>query len=91
MRVLCPKEMAGDLGVSARTITRLLDSGEIEGFKVGPKLWRSTDLDLEAYMVRRKLAQRKAQEAKKNFAIQTDTASKGQSRSDLPYGSQIAA
>ena len=70
MRVLCPKEMACALGVSTRTVTRLLRNGEIEGFKVGSKLWRSTDLDVESYMVRRKLSLRKTIETRERPPVE---------------------
>ena len=52
MVILCGKEIASRLGVSERTATRLLKSGEIAGFRVG-KLWRTTELHLESYVAGR--------------------------------------
>lgn len=52
MVILCAKEIAVRLGVSERTATRLLKSGEIAGFRVG-KLWRTTELHLESYVTGR--------------------------------------
>jgi excisionase family DNA binding protein len=39
--VLCPKEVAGELGVSERTARRLMREQSIESFRVGDKLWRT--------------------------------------------------
>ncbi len=43
------KEAAKILGVTARTVIRLADKGEIAGFKVGD-VWRFRRLDLENYI-----------------------------------------
>ena len=64
--LLGPKDIAQILGISERGATRLLASGEIAALRVG-KLWRATDLDFEAYIVRRRLEQRRKREAEKNL------------------------
>lgn len=68
MKIMGPKDIAAELGVSERHATRLLKDGIIEGFPagVGEKLWRTTDLDFEAYVVRRKLEQRRKRDAERN-------------------------
>lgn len=35
-----PQEVAAYFGVSARTITTLIDDGKIPAFKLGPRLYR---------------------------------------------------
>jgi hypothetical protein len=49
-RYLCPKEIAGMLGVSVRSAQRLMASGDIESFKCGPRLWRTTQEQLSLYV-----------------------------------------
>ncbi len=46
---LCPKEVASLLGVSERGALRLMVSGEINSFRVGKKLWRTTAEMVETY------------------------------------------
>ena len=46
---LCPKEVASLLGVSERQALRLMAAGEIESFRAGRKLWRTTNEMVEAY------------------------------------------
>ncbi len=46
---LGPKEVAAMLGVSDRTVQRLMRSGKLESFRVGPKLWRTLPGKVEAY------------------------------------------
>lgn len=53
------EQVAKILGVSERTVLRLLDKKEIKGFKVG-RAWRFEHSDIEAYVERQR---RKAQEA----------------------------
>lgn len=53
------EQVAKILGVSERTVLRLLDKKEIKGFKVG-RAWRFEHSDVEAYVEQQR---RKAQEA----------------------------
>lgn len=53
MELLCAKEVACELGVSERTAQRMLQAGEIRGFRVGAKLWRVRKVDLDLYVFRR--------------------------------------
>ena len=48
-RALTVEEVAEALQVNPRTVYRMLERGEIKGFKVGP-LWRVSRETLEAYM-----------------------------------------
>jgi excisionase family DNA binding protein len=48
--VWSPKEVAHALGVSPRTAQRLMASGEIVSFRVGPKLWRCHVAAVECYL-----------------------------------------
>lgn len=50
MVILAPKEVAAQLGCSARTVTRLLEQGILVGWKLGPKIWRTTEAHLELYV-----------------------------------------
>jgi excisionase family DNA binding protein len=50
--LLCAKEVAGQLGVSPRTVARLMRAGDIEAFKVGAKLWRTSQADVADYVIR---------------------------------------
>lgn len=50
MKPLCPKEVAEQLGVSPRTAQRLLSSGTIGAMRVGAKLWRTTQEELNRYV-----------------------------------------
>ncbi len=50
--LLCAKQVALLLNVSARTAARLLRAGEIAGFKVGGKLWRTRQADVDDYITR---------------------------------------
>jgi excisionase family DNA binding protein len=52
------KQLEKALGLSERTIFRLLDSGELTGFKAGRE-WRFTQADIDAYI---DLQRRKAEE-----------------------------
>ncbi len=46
---VCPKEVAQILGISERSALRLMATGEIESFRAGRKLWRTTLAKLERY------------------------------------------
>jgi excisionase family DNA binding protein len=48
-RVYTTEEVAEALRVSVFTVRRLLNSGRLQGFKVG-KDWRITEGDLEAFI-----------------------------------------
>ncbi len=50
MKPLCAKEIAQLLGVSVRTAQRLLITRQIRAFRVGPKLWRTSQDELERYI-----------------------------------------
>lgn len=51
-KCLCAKEVATVLGISERSATRLMASGELEAFKVRGKLWRTTPSKLREYKLR---------------------------------------
>ena len=46
---VCPKEVAQILGISERSALRLMAGGEIESFRAGRKLWRTTLSKIERY------------------------------------------
>ena len=48
MEVLTPEELAKRWRVSAMTVYRLIQSGELHGFKVG-KLWRVTEDEVDKF------------------------------------------
>lgn len=52
--ILEPKEVAQMLKVSVRTVTRLAEKNELEGFKIGD-LWRFYRSDIDAYIEAQKL------------------------------------
>lgn len=52
MQCLSAKEVAALLGLSQRTVTRMLRAGEIAGFKVNDKLWRTTAAKVADYQER---------------------------------------
>ena len=58
--ILEPKEVAQMLKVSVRTVTRLAEKNELEGFKIGD-LWRFYRSDIDTYIEAQKL-KRKAKE-----------------------------
>lgn len=47
------KQLQGMLGISERTIFRLIKSGELSGFKVGRE-WRFTQADIDGYIERQR-------------------------------------
>jgi excisionase family DNA binding protein len=55
VKLLCTKEIAALLGVHPRTAIRMFKSGEIQAFRSGPRLWRTTSEICDQY-VKRKLA-----------------------------------
>ena len=61
--ILEPKEVAQMLKVSVRTVTRLAEKNELEGFKIGD-LWRFYRSDIDAYIEAQKL-KRKAKDQTK--------------------------
>jgi hypothetical protein len=52
MRCLCAKEVGAILGVSERSALRLMSSGQIESFRCGGKLWRTTTAKVKDYQER---------------------------------------
>lgn len=52
---LGPKDVAARLGISERGAARLMKRGEIPSFRAGVKPWRTTELHLEGYAIRRTL------------------------------------
>lgn len=48
-KLLNVKQMQDFLGLSERTIFRLLKTGDLKGFKVGRE-WRFTESDINAYI-----------------------------------------
>lgn len=57
----CTKRVAGHLDLEdERTAARLLRTGEIEGFKISGRYWRTTEWQVEAYAKRRLEEQRLA-------------------------------
>ncbi len=57
-KALTLKEVARRLDVSERTITRLAESGELAGYKVGKRSWRFEPADVEDYINRQRRKQR---------------------------------
>lgn len=57
---LGPKDVAARLGISERNAARLMKRGEIPSFRAGVKPWRTTELHLESYAIRRTLEQQNA-------------------------------
>lgn len=47
------EQVAKQLGVSERTVLRLLDAKEIKGFKVG-RVWRFQQSDVDEYIERQR-------------------------------------
>ena len=44
------KHVARQLGVSERTVTRLLRAGHLPAFRLGTKLWRTTQTAVDEYV-----------------------------------------
>jgi excisionase family DNA binding protein len=51
-KFLCAKDVANLLGVQERLVRRLFVEKQIEGFRVGGKLWRCRRVAIEAYIER---------------------------------------
>lgn len=54
--LLTTQEVASILKVTVRTVYSLLESGELQGVKVG-RVWRVSEDDLQAFIARQKIAQ----------------------------------
>jgi excisionase family DNA binding protein len=52
-KLLNIKQVQEILGLSERTIFRLIKKGEIQGFKIGRE-WRFTEADISAYIERQR-------------------------------------
>ena len=49
----CPKRVADHLGLeNARTAAKLLRTGQIQGFKISGRYWRTTEWQVDAYAKR---------------------------------------
>ena len=64
LQMLGPKEVAPVLGVSARTVQRLMSDGEIEAARIGRKIWRTTPEQVQEYITRRMMANRRRPEVR---------------------------
>lgn len=53
------KQVQEKLGVSERTVFRLIDKGELTGFKVG-RAWRFEESDIDSYIERQRQKAREA-------------------------------
>jgi excisionase family DNA binding protein len=49
-KLLTPEDVAERLSVSPKTILKWLRSGQLKGIKIGGKLWRIREADLEAFL-----------------------------------------
>ena len=54
--LLTTQEVANILKVTVRTVYSLLESGELQGVKVG-RVWRVSEDDLQAFIARQKITQ----------------------------------
>lgn len=52
VRLICVKEAAELLQVTDRTCRKLLRTGQIEGFKLNGRPWRTTERHVEVYIAR---------------------------------------
>jgi excisionase family DNA binding protein len=59
--ILDIKQVQEKLGVSERTIFRLIEKGELTGFKVG-RAWRFEESDIDEYIIRQRQKAREALE-----------------------------
>lgn len=50
MEFLGPKDIAGELGISERAVTRLMEEGTLRAMRAGKKKWRTTRLHFESYV-----------------------------------------
>ncbi len=51
-RYICPKEAGKILGLTGKTVAGKLKRGEIRGFRLGPRAWRTTASRVHAYAAR---------------------------------------
>ncbi len=54
--LLSVADVARILAISERTVLSFLRNGDLQGFKIGGKLWRIDQSKLEDYIVKCKLA-----------------------------------
>ena len=47
-----PDQVAESLGVSAKTVREWLKNGKLQGTKLGPRLWRISESDVEKFVAR---------------------------------------
>jgi excisionase family DNA binding protein len=47
---LSPKDVAAQLGISERTVRRMLNEGHLPGFRIGTKLWRTEQGFVDEYV-----------------------------------------
>src|SRR5436853_1700642 len=47
---LSPKDVAAQLGISERTVKRMLNEGHLPGFRIGTKLWRTEQGFVDEYV-----------------------------------------
>jgi excisionase family DNA binding protein len=60
MQFLGPKDIAAVIGIHEKTAVRMFRSGELPGFKAGPKLWRISRQSFEAWAKTKELSCRMA-------------------------------
>jgi excisionase family DNA binding protein len=53
-KLLHVTHVAERLGISARSVRHKAEIGELPGFKLGPKLWRFKERDIEEYIERQR-------------------------------------
>ena len=58
-KLLSIKQVQEILGLSERTIFRLIKNGEIQGFKIGRE-WRFTEADINAYIEKQRQKARRS-------------------------------
>ena len=58
IQLLCVKEVAARLGVADKTCAKLLRTGQLDGFKLSGKYWRTTEVHVQAYVARKLHEQR---------------------------------
>ena len=56
--LLTIEQVAKQLGVSTRTVRRIMEADEIKAFKIG-KRWRFTQSEVDAFLVRQQEASKK--------------------------------
>ena len=91
--VLTLKQTADWLLVSERTVLRMIESGELPGFKVG-RQWRFREQDIEAYMASlaltgREIDIRRGKEMQREEIERAKQAEKERQRVEIERGKQI--